>query len=301
MPSGMTNIDQRFPQFKGSETQEQKLRMILDYLYMLREYLQYVLNNLTPDNFNATALDGLIDEIRAGVVVADVVISNTTITNNLYATYGDISELTVDRLLTLNKVEKYWAGDTDEVNYIKVQDQTYQAVTGTTDGSTTQLTDRDGNLLYYKGPVTALTYKTVGISTTPTAYPVTVYDYDELVKMTIGHVYDSVSGYWLPQIIMGAGSGTGDNGKFFITKTAAGLSMTYHTTGGEDTTLTFGDYVDAKHRRLKSAAIDKTLGEITVLMEGQTAGDEEVIEFTETATSMTFTWPDAFVCTVSIS
>ena len=87
----MTNIDQRFPQFKGSETQEQKLRIILDYLFMLREYLQYVLNNLSPDNFNKTALDGLIDEIRAGVVIADTMISNTVITNNFYAEYADIA------------------------------------------------------------------------------------------------------------------------------------------------------------------------------------------------------------------
>ena len=301
MPSGMTNIDQRFPNFKGNETQEQRLRIILDYLFMLREYLQYVLNNLSPDNFNKTALDGLIDEIRAGVVVAETMISNTVITNNLYAEYGDISELTVDRLSSLNKAEKFWAGDTSEVNYIKVQDQTYRAVTGTTDGSTAQLTDRYGNPLYYKGPVTAGTYKTVGMSTTPTIYPVIVYDYDELVKMTIGHVYDEDSGYWLPQIIMGAGSGTGDNGKFFITKTSGGVKMVYHTIGGEETEIRFGDYVDARHRRLKSAAVDKTLGTVTVLMEGQKGGEETVIEYTEDSDSMTFEWPDGFECTVSIS
>lgn len=297
----MTNIDQRFPQFKGSETQEQKLRIILDYLFMLREYLQYVLNNLSPDNFNKTALDGLIGEIRAGVVVAETMISNTVITNNLYAEYGDISELTVDRLSSLNKVEKFWAGDTSEVNYIKVQDQTYRAVTGTTDGSTVQLTDRYGNLLYYKGPVTAGTYKTVGMSAAPTAYPVMVYDYDELVKMTIGHVFDADSGCMVPQIIMGAGSGTGDNGKFFITKTSGGVKMVYHTIGGEETEIRFGDYVDARHRRLKSAAVDKTLGTVTVLMEGQKGGEETVIEYTEDSDSMTFEWPDGFECTVSIS
>lgn len=239
----MTNIDQRFPSFKGNETQEQKTRMILDYLYMLREYLQYVLNNLSPDNFNQTALDGLVDEIRAGVVVANTMISNTVITNNLYAEYGDISELTVDRLLTLNKVEKYWASDTSEANYIKMQDQTYKAITGTTDGSTTQLTDRYGALMYWKGAVTASTYKTVGMSTTPTAYPVTVYDYTELVKMTIGHVYDSVSGYWLPQIILGAGDGaTALSGKTVITKITDGIEFNYYArTTGDLRQIKLGD------------------------------------------------------------
>jgi len=91
MPSGISNIDLRFPNFTGQETNDRKLRMILDYLYMLREYLQYLLHNLFPDNFNQTALDGLIDEIRAGVVIADTMISNTVITNNFYAEYADIA------------------------------------------------------------------------------------------------------------------------------------------------------------------------------------------------------------------
>ncbi|NLB82001.1 MAG: hypothetical protein GX800_10435, partial [Clostridiaceae bacterium] len=77
MPSGISNIDLRFPNFTGQETNDQKLRMILDYLYMLREYLQYLLHNLSPDNFNQTALDGFIDEIRAGVVIANTVITQT--------------------------------------------------------------------------------------------------------------------------------------------------------------------------------------------------------------------------------
>ncbi len=34
-------------------------------------------------------------------------ISNTVITQNLYATYGDIAELTVDRLMSGDKVERY--------------------------------------------------------------------------------------------------------------------------------------------------------------------------------------------------
>ena len=100
---------------------------------------------------------------------------------------------------------------------------------------------------------------------------------------------------------MGAGSGNGDNGKFLITKTSDGVKMVYHTIGGEETAITFGDYVDAKHRRLKSAAVDKTLGTVTVLMEGQSSGDETVIEYTEDSDSMTFEWPDGFECTVSIS
>ncbi len=51
-------------------------------------------------------------------------------------------------------------------------------------------------------------------------------------------------------------------------------------------------------RRAESVVIDKTAGTITVLMEGLATPD--VINYVETATSMTFTWPDEFETTVTI-
>lgn len=54
-----------------------------------------------------------------------------------------------------------------------------------------------------------------------------------------------------------------------------------------------------KLRRLSSAVINKTSGTITATFEGLSVS--EIITYTETDTSMTFTFPDSFTTTVSIS
>lgn len=59
------------------------------------------------------------------------------------------------------------------------------------------------------------------------------------------------------------------------------------------------DFVDLKMRRIDSVNINKSLGEVTVLMEGETV--PETIIYTETADSITYTWPDGHTATVSIS
>ena len=72
-------------------------------------------------------------------------------TDSLYAETGDISELTVDRLSTSRRIRKYILGDTSDDNYIKIQDQYIQLITGTlkrnvellTEGSLPILTETD--------------------------------------------------------------------------------------------------------------------------------------------------------------
>lgn len=59
MPSNWLTIDNNFPTFTGEETPEQQIRSLHNYLFQLREGLQYSLQNLTADNFNATALQNL--------------------------------------------------------------------------------------------------------------------------------------------------------------------------------------------------------------------------------------------------
>ena len=57
MPSNWLPIDNGFPSFTGEEPAEQQIKALHNYLYQLREGLQYSLRNLTTENFNATALD----------------------------------------------------------------------------------------------------------------------------------------------------------------------------------------------------------------------------------------------------
>jgi len=56
MPGNILNADTMFPSFRESETSEQKLDKVTNYLYMLLEQLRYSLNNLDADNFNDTGL-----------------------------------------------------------------------------------------------------------------------------------------------------------------------------------------------------------------------------------------------------
>lgn len=56
MPSNWLAFDNNFPTFTGEESPEQQIRALHNYLYQLREGLQYSLQNLSAKNFNATAL-----------------------------------------------------------------------------------------------------------------------------------------------------------------------------------------------------------------------------------------------------
>jgi hypothetical protein len=64
------------------------------------------------------------------------------------------------------------------------------------------------------------------MTTTETTYPVTVYDYAELIKARYG--FDDVDGTYVPRITLGAGSGTGDYGKTFIYKETDGFYIDYY-------------------------------------------------------------------------
>lgn len=59
MPSNILAMDDYFPSFTGEESPKQQIMAIHNYLYQLREGLQYSLQNLTKDNFNEKALEQL--------------------------------------------------------------------------------------------------------------------------------------------------------------------------------------------------------------------------------------------------
>lgn len=69
MPSNWLTIDNGFPSFTGEEPAEQQIKALHNYLYQLREGLQYSLRNLTTENFNATALDKVSKEQKDALQV----------------------------------------------------------------------------------------------------------------------------------------------------------------------------------------------------------------------------------------
>ena len=197
-----------------------------DNLYAIAKKIQ---GGLTTSDLTSAA----IDELHAGTVI-----SNTTITNNLYATYGDVADLTVDRLITVDKIERYKNSDTSDINYIKAQNEYIQFITGTTSGATTQHRNRNGELLYWTDA------NETSMGTTVTNYPVTIYNYTEMVKTKIAFkeidLPDNGSTV-MPVFTLGAGTGIGDNAKGFIYKGLDGLYLDYYSTAGELRRIMLGD------------------------------------------------------------
>lgn len=185
--------------------------------------------------------DGLLTTKAINAIKAelDIVISETTITQVLYADKGNILELTVDQLDTSNKAQKYLNNDTSSVHYIKIQGKTIQFIEAVTDGAQTeQLVDRKGRPLYWIDE----DHIGTGITYEDTDLPVEVYVYDEFVKLEHLFQLDSVSGYQVPQMIWGAGSGVGDREKGFIYKDDTGLVLEYVTSEGKTYTFRIGEH-----------------------------------------------------------
>lgn len=261
--------------------------------------------------------------------------ADAVFTDSLYAETGDVAELTVDRLSTSRRIRKYILQDTSDDNYIRIQDNYIRWITGSAemanallceDGSplltedgdlilleegngfnVEQATNRYGQGLYWqRQPVghTADGYPTdadgqqIYTTTDTTNWPVMVYRYLELVKME--EAFAQQGALYQPQIILGAGDENG-NSKGYIYKEQKDLLLRYVSSAGKNVDIKFTDsgFVDAMHRRLKSCDIDRNAGTVAYSMEG----DETTyaLLFSESGDTVTFTWPDGFVCEVSVT
>ena len=113
----------------------------------------------------------------------------------------------------------------------KSYDQFHEFITGVTDGlheNKIQAEDRTGAPLYW----TDDTHESA--TTTVTAFPVYTYKYTDTAKMKLGFGEDpSGSGYLIPMIELGAGTGTNNNAKGFIYKGISGLYLDYYSTNGD--------------------------------------------------------------------
>lgn len=272
-----------------TDDQERNVKLLYNAFLNQRKMLEYLLNNLDDDNILS------VDAAKIKNLEAAQIVTNTIISNSLSSDLGYIAELTVDELSTEDKVKKYIASDTSDVNYIRIYDQFIQFITASTDGTSySQATKRDGTTLLYWSDET----HTV-VTEENTGYPVYIYDYTELIKHQIAFI--DMEGTYVPVQVFGAGTGVGNNGKGYIYKDSDSFKIMYTSNTGVVSNIQMTDFVDAKHRRLKSCAIDRTAGSVEVLMEGQSAGEESTITMVEGVDTITYTWPDSFTTTVEIS
>lgn len=155
----------------------------------------------------------------------------------IYAGYGEVGHLAVDQLATSRRIVRYLAGDNGDDNYIRIYGQVLEFVTGRPTGGTEQAKTPDGAPLYWPTDVSGLSRGADGYpvtaqqeriftTLTPTAYPVTVYAYDEAVKRSIS--FEPVNGIYSPVDRFGAGNQQGNN-RAWILKTADGFDIRYLT------------------------------------------------------------------------
>lgn len=88
MPSNWQSIDMNFPSFTGEETAKEQIRALHNYLFQLRQGLQYSLQNLGIKNFNAAGLKELNDAQKQEV---SVLLQGVTATIN--ALSGEVNNL----------------------------------------------------------------------------------------------------------------------------------------------------------------------------------------------------------------
>ena len=69
MPSSLLNADTSFPQLDDKQSDEEKITLVVNYLYMLLEQLRYTLSNLGEENFNDTEFENIANIITEPVYV----------------------------------------------------------------------------------------------------------------------------------------------------------------------------------------------------------------------------------------
>jgi hypothetical protein len=241
MPTQFAALDNGFPSFTGRESTEQKVDALYNYVFLLLENLRYILRNLSPENFNEAEMKDWGNEI-----VTETVISNTVITNELYAEYGAIADLVVDELRTdYQKAARYLAGNTAALDYLHIHDEEIDFLTGTVkteNGAplTEQLHHGSRCFWWTDAEHTRMT------SLEPTAWPVTVYQYNELVKGTYRFEDVTEEGVTtkIPELVFGAGYGSSsdpDRGKGYLRKNRNSFDLWLLNRFGERQGIFIGD------------------------------------------------------------
>ena len=102
MPGNLLSVDTSFPTFTPEQTNEQKLDVVTNYLYMLLEQLRYTLANLGAGNFNETELNEIglkitqpiyVDLENAAGAIADLTLTADQLTSRLSDAEGNISAI----------------------------------------------------------------------------------------------------------------------------------------------------------------------------------------------------------------
>ena len=206
-----------------------------------------------PNNYTGyIKLDGNVDV--SGQLSADA----------LYSAFGEIADLSVNRLSTSRRVVKYLAKDTTDDNFIRVEGQSLEFVAGIAKSTTEQAKNPNGELIYWEADPAGASIGSDGYpyangeriftTTKQTSWPVMVYQYEEQVKRAIS--FQSDGQYYYPVDVFGAGDNNGKQ-RGYLVKRQNSLELTYETSMGKLLGLAARDegYMDLLGLR-KSTALD---------------------------------------------
>lgn len=195
-----------------------------------------------PNNYTGyIKLDGNVDV--SGQLSADA----------LYSAFGEIADLSVNRLSTSRRVVKYLAGDTTDDNFIRVAEQSLEFVAGIAKSTTEQAKNPNGELIYWEADPSGASIGADGYpyangeriftTTKQTNWPVMVYQYEEQVKRAIS--FQSDGKYYYPVDVFGAGDNNGKQ-RGYLVKRQNSLELTYETSTGKQLGLVARDegYLD---------------------------------------------------------
>ena len=182
-----------------------------------------------PNNYTGyIKLDGNVDV--SGQLSADA----------LYSAFGEIADLSVNRLSTSRRVVKYLAGDTTDDNFIRVAEQSLEFVAGIAKSTTEQAKNPNGELIYWEADPAGASIGSDGYpyangeriftTTKQTSWPVMVYQYEEQVKRAIS--FESDGQYYYPVDVFGAGDNNGKQ-RGYLVKRQNSLELTYETSTGK--------------------------------------------------------------------
>lgn len=182
-----------------------------------------------PNNYTGyIKIDGNVDV--SGQLSADA----------LYSAFGEIADLSVNRLSTSRRVVKYLAGDTTDDNFIRVQEQSLEFVAGIAKGTTEQARNPNGELIYWEADPAGASIGADGYpyangeriftTTKQSSWPVMVYQYEEQVKRAIS--FQSDGKYYYPVDVFGAGDNNGKQ-RGYLVKRQNSLELTYETSMGK--------------------------------------------------------------------
>ncbi|MBQ9347607.1 MAG: hypothetical protein IJT94_09760, partial [Oscillibacter sp.] len=183
------------------------------------------------------------------LITGNVDVSGELSADALYAAYGDVADLIVNRMKTAQRITKYLLGDTSDDDHQFLFGERHQFISGSYAGGTEQAANPYGAPLYWEDD-TAGEGVYVGsdgyphrqdgtrifTQTDQTPYPVMQYTYNDLVKMEIafeGESGPNNSVIQTPTILLGAGNAQGLN-KAYIRKGLNGLEIFYLSNTGRN-------------------------------------------------------------------